>query len=136
MKRMVCASIALILLLAGYSAPDSTLEPKESFAQGIYEFAFSVEQLSGYSTDEWDFVYTYNGEAIVSGHQITFPLEIFSFHSIQVEIIEKDNTKNKFSANIQVAICDGGSGKTEVTVTDSGGKTAIFKIICKVTRIR
>jgi hypothetical protein len=29
----------------------------------------------------------------------------------------------------------GGTGKTEITVTNADGKTATFKIICRVTQI-
>lgn len=135
MKKIICASIALLLLLSGCAAPSPTPLPTESFTQGIYEFSFSVEQLSGEATDQWDFVYTYKGETITSGHQILFSLEIFTFHSIQVDVIEKDAPSNTYSATFPAAICNGGSGKTEITVTNTDGKTATFKITCQVTQI-
>ena len=133
MKRIICTGMTLLLLLTGCMAP--TLEPTESFTHGVYEFTFSVEQIAGEPTDKWDFVYIYNGEPITSGHQILFSLEIFTFHSIQVDVIEKDAPSNKYSATFRVAICDGGSGKTEITVTDSSGRTASFRIICSVVQI-
>lgn len=135
MKKLICAGVALLLLLNGCTAPSPTPLPTESFTQGIYEFTFLVEQLSGEVTDQWDFVYTYNGETISSGHQILFSLEIFTFHSIQVEVIEKGAPSNTYSATFPVAICNGGSGKTEITVTDTTGATATFKIACQVTQI-
>lgn len=135
MKRIICASLALLLLLTGCTAPAPDPLPTESFTYGIYEFAFAVEQLSGEATDQWDFVYTYNGETITSGHQILFSLEIFTFHSIQVEVIEKNAPDNRYSATFPVAICTGGSGKTEITVTDTHGTTATFKISCRLTQI-
>ena len=135
MKKIICAGIALLLLLSGCTAPSPSPLPTESFTHGIYEFSFSVELLSGEATDQWDFVYTYNGETISSGHQILFSLEIFAFHSIQVDVIEKDSPNNTYSATFPIAICNGGSGKTEITVTDSYGKTASFKITCQVTQI-
>ena len=135
MKRIICASVALLLLLAGCAAPAPDPLPTESFTYGIYEFAFAVEQLSGELNDTWDFVYTYNGETITSGHQIRFSLGIFTFHSIQVDIIEKAAPGNTYSATFPVAICRGGTGKTELTVTDSDGITASFKITCQVTQI-
>lgn len=135
MKRIVCAGIALLLILSGCAAPSPKPLPTEPFAHGIYEFSFSVEQLSGEATDQWEFVYTYNGETITSGHQILFSLEIFTFHSIQVDVIEKDAPENKYSATFPVAICAGGSGKTEITVTDTTGTTATFKISCQVTQV-
>ena len=135
MNKIICTGIALLLILSGCTAPSPTPPPTESFAQGIYEFSFFVESLSGNVTDQWDFVYTYNAEPITSGHQILFSLEIFSFHSIQVDVIEKGAPNNTYSATFPVAICDGGSGKTEITVTDSTGITATFNITCQVTQI-
>ena len=133
MKRIICTGMTLLLLLTGCMAP--TLEPTESFTHGVYEFTFSVEQIAGEPTDKWDFVYTYNGEPITSGHQILFSLEVFTFHFIQVDVIEKSVPSNKYSATFRVAICDGGSGKTEITVTDSSGRTASFRIVCAVVQI-
>ena len=135
MKKFFCAGIALLLILSGCTAPSPTPLPTESFTHGIYEFTFSVEQLSGEATDQWEFVYTYNGETITSGHQILFSLEIFTFHSIQVDVIEKASPSNTYSATFPVAICHGGTGKTEITVTNADGKTATFKISCQVTQI-
>lgn len=135
MKRVICASLSLLMLLTGCTAPAPDPLPTESFTYGIYEFAFAVEQLSGKPTDAWDFVYTYNGETVTTGHQIRFSLGIFTFHSMQVDIIEKAAPDNTYSSTFPVAICRGGSGKTEITVTDTDGKTAIFKITCQVTQI-
>lgn len=135
MKKSICAGIALLLVLSGCAVPFPTQPPAESFTHGIYEFIFSVEQLSGDDTDQWDFVYIYNGEPITSGHQILFSLEIFTFHSIQVDVIEKDAPSNKYSATFRVAICDGGTGKAEIAVTDTSGRIASFRIICSVVQI-
>lgn len=135
MKRMICASTALLLLLSGCTVPTPERLPTESLTYGIYDFSFSVEQLSGEPTDAWEFVYTYNEETITSGHQIRYSLEIFTFHSIQVTVIEKDAPGNQYSATFPVAICDGGTGKTEVRVIGNDGKTAAFKITCRVSRI-
>ena len=135
MKRIICASLSLLMLLTGCTAPVPDSLPTESFTYGIYEFAFAVEQLSGEPTDAWDFVYTYNSETITTGNQIRFSLGIFTFHSMQVDIIEKTAPVNTYSSTFPVAICHGGTGKTELTVTDSYGKTATFKITCQVTQI-
>ena len=135
MKRIICAGLVLLLLLTGCTVPAPTPLPTESFTYGIYEFAFAVEQLSGELNDTWDFVYTYNGETITSGHQIRFSLGIFTFHSMQVDIIEKAAPGNTYSATFPVAICRGGTGKTEITVTNTAGTTATFKITCQVTQI-
>ena len=135
MRKIICATMALLLLLTGCTAQMPTSMPSESYTHGIYAFTFTVEQTAGEPTDAWEIVYTYNGEAITSGHQILFSLEIFTFHSMHVDIIEKAAPDNTYSAAFPVAICAGGSGKTEVTVTDSDGKTATFKITCRVTQI-
>ena len=135
MKRIICASLSLLMLLTGCTAPAPDPLPTESFTYGIYEFAFAVEQLSGEPTDAWDFVYTYNGETITTGHQIRFSLGIFTFHSMQVDIIEKAAPGNTYSATFPVAICHGGTGKTQITVTHADGTTATFKITCQVTQI-
>ena len=58
MKKIICAGIALLLLLSGCTAPSPTPLPTEPFTLGIYEFSFSVEQLSGNDADQWDFVYS------------------------------------------------------------------------------
>lgn len=139
MKRILCTSIALIILLTVYSLLVRIAEPgaetSGDHTHGIYKFTFDAERVSGWPFEGWDFVYTYNGEQIKSGHQILFPLDIFTFHSIQVDVIERDAPENSYSVTFPVAICNGGSGKTEITVTDSAGRTATFKITCQVTQI-
>ena len=138
MKRILCTSIVLIMLLTACSAPAQqppSTELNGGVTYGVYELDFSVERLSGWPFEGWDFVYTYNGEEIQNGHQVLLSVEIFTFYSVQVEVIERDNPKNSFTATFPVAICDGGSGKTEITVTGSNGKTATFKVTCDVTHV-
>lgn len=139
MKRILCASIALIMLLTACAAPVRQVppctEPGGDYAYGVYEFTFDVERLSGWPFESWDVVYTYNDEVIESGHQVLLSVEVFTFYSVQVEVIERDNPKNSFTATFPVAICDGGSGKTEITVTGSDGKTATFKVTCEVAQV-
>lgn len=132
--RITAATMALLLLLTRCTTQMPTSMPTEPFTHGIYEFTFAVEQTAGEPTDAWEFTYTYNGETITSGHQILFSLEIFTFHSMQADVIEKDSPNNKYSATFPVAICAGGAGKTELTVTDSDGKATTFKIACQVTQ--
>ena len=134
-KRILWVTTALLLTLTGCAAPAANPEPTIPSKYGIYEFVFSVEQLSGEPTEKWDFTYTYNGEKISSGHRILYSLELFTFYYIQVEVIEKDTPSNTYRARFPVAICDGGSGKTEITVTGTDGKSATYKIICQLTQI-
>ena len=138
MKRILCTSIVLIMLLTACSAPAQqppSTELNGGVTYSVHGLDFSVERLSGWPFEGWDFVYTYNGEEIQNGHQVLLSVEIFTFYSVQVEVIERDNPKNSFTATFPVAICDGGSGKTEITVTDSNGKTATFKVTCDVTQV-
>ena len=139
MKRILFTSIVLIMLLTACSAPAQQVPPNTelngNYTYGVYELNFDIERLSGWPFEGWDFVYTYNGEKIQNGHQVLLSVEIFTFYSVQVDVIERDNPKNSFTASFPVAICDGGSGKTEITVTDSNGKRATFKVTCDVTQV-
>ena len=139
MKRILCTSIVLIMLLSACSAPVQqvlpTTELSGDYTYGVYALDFHIERLSGWPFESWDVVYTYNDEVIESGHQVLLSVEVFTFYSVQVEMIERDNPKNTFTATFPVAICDGGSGKTEITVTDSNGKSATFKVTCDVTQV-
>ena len=137
MKRILCVGMALLLILTGCTTPPQTSGPlpDEEVTYGIYEFTFSVKQTAGVPTDEWNFSYTYNGEAISDGYQILFSVELFTFHSVQVDINQKGYQDNTYTATFPVAICNGGSGKVEVEVEDSGGKTATFQISCHVTQV-
>ena len=139
MKRILYTSIVLIMLLTGCSAPAQQVPPSTelngNYTYGVYELNFDIERLSGWPFEGWDFIYTYNGEKIQNGHQVLLSVEIFTFYSVQVDVIERDNPKNSFAATFPVAICDGGSGKTEITVTGSNGKTATFKVTCDVTQV-
>lgn len=135
MKRILFINMVLLLLLTVCSAPMQTAAMNEEPTYGIYEFTFSVDRLSGWPFEKWDFVYTYKDEEIQSGYQLLYPLELFTFHIVQVDVIERGNPGNSYRTTLSVAICDGGSGKTEIIVTDSDGKTATFKIICNVTQV-
>lgn len=139
MKRVLCISIVLIMLLTSCSAPAQQVPPTTElsgdYTYGVYELDFHIERMSGWPFESWDVVYTYNDEKIESGHQVLLSVEVFTFYSVQVEMVERDNPKNSFTATFAVAICDGGSGKTEITVTGSNGKTATFKVTCDVTQV-
>jgi len=135
MRRILCAVVMLLLVLSGCAEPMAEPEPTGVYKYGIYEFNFSEEQISGTPTDDWEFVYSYNGETISSGHQILYSLELFTFYYIEVVATQKSNPDYTYSTTFPVAICDGGYGKTEITVTDTSGKNAIFKVSCCLTQI-
>ena len=134
MKKLVWL-LVLVLLLSGCSVREPE-ETQSHYTHDIYELTFKTRKISNnHVGNEWSFTYTYNGETITTGHQIRFSLGIFTFHSIQVDVIAKAAPGNTYSATFPVAICRGGTGKTELTVTDSDGTTATFKITCLVTQI-
>lgn len=131
MRRILCAVI-LLLALTGCAEPMTDSKPTESLKYGIYEFNFSEEQISGAPTDDWEFVYCYDGQTITSGHQIVYSLELFTFYRIQVVATQKSNPDYTYSAIFPVAICDGGSGKTVLSVMNANGKDSVFNIKCQV----
>lgn len=139
MKRVMCVVVALLLLLAGCSSPEPTPtllpEPDGTYTQDIFELTFLVERVSGNLFSDWDFAYSHNGETITSGHQALLSVEVFTFYSVQVTVTEDGNPDNTYTASMPVALCDGGSGKTEITVTDSNGNATTFKVICAVKRV-
>ena len=136
MKRVLCVVMALLLLLAGCSSPESTPtllpELEGSYTQDIYELTFSVERVSGGSAWRWDFTYSHNDETIASGYRVLLSKGVFTFYSVQVTITEDRNPDNAYSDSFPVALCDGGSGKTEITVTAADGRVSTFKILCTV----
>lgn len=139
MKRVICVVVALLLLLVGCSSPEPTPtllpEPEGTYTQDIFELTFSVERVSGNLFSDWDFTYSHNGEAITSGHQTQLSAEIFTFYSVQVTVTEGGNSDNVYTASMPVALCDGGSGKAEITVTALNGKVSTFKVICTVKHV-
>lgn len=139
MKRILCVVMALLLLLAGCSSPESTPtllpELEGSYTQDIFELTFSAERVSGDSTSNWDFIYSHNDEIITSGHQTLLSVEVFTFYSVQVTVAESEDPNNVYTASMPVALCNGGSGKTEITVTASNGKVSTFKVICTVKHV-
>ena len=139
MKQVICIVVALLSLLAGCSSPEPTPtllpEPEGTYTQDIFELTFSVEWVSGNLFSDWDFAYSHNGETITSGHQALLSVEVFTFYSVQVTVTEDGTPNNVYTASMPVALCDGGSGKTEITVTDSNGNATTFKVICAVKRV-
>ena len=136
MKRILCVSLVL-LLLAGCSAPEPVPipEPEGSYTQDIFELTFSVERVSGGSARDWDFTYSHNNEVITSGHRVLLSKEVFTFYSVQLTVTEDGNPDNAYSDSFPVALCDGGSGKTEITVTAANGRESTFKIVCTVRQV-
>ena len=138
MKRIVCVVCVIAVLLSACSMVDQ--EPtilEDDYTYGIYQLTFKTRKISNDSVgDDWSFTYTYNGERIKNGHQITQSLEIFTFQTIEVEIREDDKIDDVGSGVLRVAICDGGSGKAEITVVEQGGRydgnTAVWEVTCEV----
>lgn len=138
MKRVLCVALVL-LLLAGCSAPEPVPtpvpEPEGSYTQDIYELTFSVERVSGSSARNWVFTYSHNDEVITSGYRVLLSKEVFTFYHVRVDVAERGAEGNTLSVSIPVALCDGGSGKTEITVTAADGRVSTFKIVCTVRQV-
>ena len=107
-------------------------EPVVTQAQCTYRFEFFLICEPEDAIGEWDVVYTYFDEEIEDGHQIQFPEGVFSFYTVQVDLIEKDYSPNSYSTNLRVGILDGGFGSTEITVTNRNGENTAFRISCNV----
>lgn len=139
MKQTICVIVALLLLLSGCSmhelTPTPTIKSEKPYTHDIFELTFSLESIDEESISGWDVIYSHSGEIITSGHQTLLSIEVFTFYAVQATFSEKGNPENAYNASMSVALCDGGSGKTEVTVTSSDGKVSTFKVICTVQRV-
>ena len=140
MKRIICVVCLLVLLLASCSTEPAQIEPTipaDDYTYGIYKLTFKTKLISNNSVgNDWSFTYTHNGETIESGYTITQSLEIFTFQSIGIEVRENDKFDDVGTGTMAVAICEVGSGKTEITVTETNGcykgNTAVWEILCEV----
>ena len=140
MKKVICFACMIALLLSACSVPKPQIE-QPHYTHAVYELTFETKMISGSSPKEgWIFTYTYNGEAITSGHQIVYSLEFFTFLTIEVQLWEDSNLDHTGNGTLKVAICNGGSGKTKITVADNGGisdgDTVVWEIVCTVKMIR
>ena len=138
----IIAALSAVLVVCAYKLPEYPAPPEpsvpaqtEDFDYGIYELSFIEEAVSGGGKEQWEFIYSYNGEVISNGYQITYSLELFTFYYIQVEAIEKGAPSNRYTARFPVAICDVGFGKTEITVTSTDGNSAMFEIKCQLEMV-
>ena len=138
MKRFLCVVCVVALLLSGCSVPEP--ETTTNRTHGIYELTFNASEVSNDSVgNDWTITYTYNDKTVKNGHQILLPLELSLFQTIGVEVREDDKQDDVGTGEIKVAICDGGSGKTTITVTENGGRykgnIALWEITCTVKLI-
>lgn len=138
MKRLICIVCLLALLLSACSAVEAEPTiPEDNYTHGIYKLTFHTMLVSNdHVGSDWSFTYTHNGKAIKSGYTIIQSLEIFTFRSIDVEVREHDKIDDVGTGTLAVAICEVGSGKTTVTVTETDGRykgnTAVWEITCEV----
>ena len=140
MKRVFCLVCIVALLLSACSTPEpETTEPEQTvtYTQGIYELTFKAKRVSNDSVgNDWTITYKHNEQTVNSGHRVLLSLEVFIFQTVEVEIREHDKLDDVGTGDMKVAICDGGSGKTTITVTENGGRykgeTAVWEITCTV----
>lgn len=139
MRGILCTAIALLILMTACSEPIQISEPATipgyAVDHGVYELTFRVEEPFGFSTDDWEIVYFLDSEIISRGHQILLPVGVFSFRSILVEFTEKKMPDNTYRNTFPIAVCDGGSGETEVNVIYNDGREAVFTITCDVVQV-
>ena len=132
MKRFVCLLALTALLLSACSAPTTPAVPEKAYTKGIYQLTFQAKLLSSSGVgNDWIFTYTHNGKPVKNGYEIVQDLGIFTFQSIDVEIREKDKLDDVGTGTLIFGLCDGGSGKTQVTVANTGS-AAIWDISCRV----
>ncbi len=140
MKKIFCFVCIIVLSLCPYSVPESEpTEPEQTanYTLGIYELTFHAKIISNdHVGNDWTITYKHNGKTIKSGYKILLSLDIFMFETIEVKIEEEDKLDDIATGTMKVAICDGGSGKTTITVTENGGpytgREAVWEITCTV----
>ena len=140
MKRFACVAFLLVLFFSACSAEEQTPTfPQETLDYSKYQLTFQTKEISNDSVGkDWSFTYTYNGQTIQSGYEIIQSAGVFSFQSIDVEVREKDKFDDVGNGTLTVAVCDGGSGKTQITVTETNGcykgNVAVWEISCQVNK--
>ncbi len=139
MKRVFCLVCIVALLFSACSTPEPPSEPEQTtnYTHGIYELTFKAKRVSNDSVgNDWTITYKHNGKTIKSGHRVLLSLEVFTFQTIEIEVREDDKLDDVGTGTMKVAICDGGSGKTTIAVTENGGRykgeTAVWEITCTV----
>ena len=141
MKRIVCIICLLAVFLSACSVQEQAPTfPEGRYTYGVYQLTFKEKLLSNsFVGNDWSFLYTHDGKLIESGYQITESLQLFSFANIDVEIRENDLIDDVGVGRLSVAICELGSGKTKITVTETNGlfkgRTAVWEISCEVTLV-
>ena len=132
-SNILCIGMAAVILLTGCSSRMQQYEePVATQLQCTYRLDFSLVCEPENAIGEWGVVYSCFDEKIKDGHLIQFPEGVFSFHTVKVDLIEKDHPRNSYSTELRVGILRGGSGSTEVTVTNRKGENALFHICCNV----
>ena len=140
MKRFACIAFLLVLVFSACSAEEQTPTfPKETLDYSKYQLTFQTKEISNDSVGkDWSFIYTYNGQTIQSGYEIIQSTGVFSFQSIDVEVRENDKFDDVGKGTLTVAVCDGGSGKTQITVTETNGcykgNIAVWEISCQINK--
>jgi len=140
MKRLVFLLTSILLLSACSVAENEPTIPEGNYTHGIYELTFKTRKISNnYVGNDWSVTYSYKGQTITSGYQVAYALDLFTFLPVHVEIREDDKIDDVGTGTLRIALADGGSGKTEITVTEKGGKfegnTAIWEVSCDVKLI-
>lgn len=139
MNKLMCFACMIALVLSACSVQESQIETPH-YTQGVYELTFETRMISGLSAEgDWTFSYTYNGEPIISGHQIVYSLELFTFLPIEVHVSDNSNLDHIGNGTLKVAICNGGLGKAKIIISDNSEPSdtddVVWEIICTVKLI-
>ena len=129
--------MAALLLIGCATEEILPIVQEDNYTIGIYELTFKTKKISNnFVGNDWSFSYSHNGIPIDNGYQIPLSLELFTFQTIDIEIREQDKIDDVGNGVMYVAICDGGSGKAEITVTETDGRykgnAAIWEVSCEV----
>ena len=138
MKRLICSACLLAMLLSACSTTEEETPTSEGhYTHGVYQFTIKAKKLSNdHVGNNWSITYTYGGKTIKSGYRFTYPLDVFAFLRVRVEVRENDKIDDVGTGTLRVPLYDGASDKVEVTVTETNGmykgRTAVWEIYCQI----
>lgn len=136
MKKNICVVCLLALLLSACAVknPEPTT-PTTKYTHDVFELTFEAKLISNDSVgNDWSITYFYENQPIESCFRFDQWVEVFCFHSIKVEIQERDKIVDVGEGVLTVASVDGACNTIEVTVVEQGGKyegnIAVWEITC------
>ena len=135
MWKNVLAGLVLMLLAMGCAAqPDQgSGETWDVGEMCVYELTFEIGSMTEAHLENVDVVLVCCGEEIDSGHRLRYPAGVFSFRTIEVYVRSPGAS---CKTELHVGLCDGGVGRTEVTLAGENGEEVVFPISCRVSLLK